>query len=273
MQLLDGTNVQHLLDMGPHIIIHVRRYMLVMLLEGHPIHYLQFCVWLKQSYPGLDSCRQTGVPIWAATLWPVPAQVWASPWGLGDPGPPRPIAFEDYYPNTSEVLVGRTTNGTCLAATTWPTTFFVGILMEWVPKLHRQMGTLKDPGCKFSIGYSWHHCCRQLGTWHWLHEHMDPHTVSSDTGIGMHMYCAKWGDGDLLYGALDLWHHPGRIPSPPQCHASGRNGSSPFPPQICLSLCEVVVVTQTWQPQNQPVSRSWLLLQVPLLLLFSWPYL
>ena len=30
---------------------------------------------------------------------------------------------------------------------------------------------------------------------------MDPHTVSFDTGIGMHTHCAKWQYGDLLCGA------------------------------------------------------------------------
>ena len=42
VQLLDSTNIQHLLDMGPHIIVHVGRYTLVMLLEGHLICYLYF---------------------------------------------------------------------------------------------------------------------------------------------------------------------------------------------------------------------------------------
>ena len=40
VQFSDGTNVQHLLEMGLHIIIHARVYVLVALLEGHPICYL-----------------------------------------------------------------------------------------------------------------------------------------------------------------------------------------------------------------------------------------
>ena len=32
---------------------------------------------------------------------------------------------------------------------------------------------------------------------------MDPHTVSFDTGIGVHTYCAEWWDGDLPCG-VDL---------------------------------------------------------------------
>ena len=39
---MDSTNVQHFLDMDPHIAVHVRRYMLVMLLEGCPICHLYF---------------------------------------------------------------------------------------------------------------------------------------------------------------------------------------------------------------------------------------
>ena len=38
----DGTNIQHFLHMGPHIIVHVRRYTSVMLLKGHSICYLFF---------------------------------------------------------------------------------------------------------------------------------------------------------------------------------------------------------------------------------------
>ena len=53
---------------------------------------------------------------------------------------------------------------------------------------------------QLSIGHSWHHYCRQLGTWHWVCEHMDQHTVSSDTGIAVNAYCAKGGNSDLLYG-------------------------------------------------------------------------
>ena len=40
--LSDGTNVQHLLEVGLHVILHMRRYALVMLLEGCPICYLNF---------------------------------------------------------------------------------------------------------------------------------------------------------------------------------------------------------------------------------------
>ena len=39
MWLLGGTYVQHLLKMGLHIIIHVRGYAMVMLLEGRPVCY------------------------------------------------------------------------------------------------------------------------------------------------------------------------------------------------------------------------------------------
>ena len=54
-----------------------------------------------------------------------------------------------------EILVRRTTSGTWLAGTTWPTTVFVGISVEWVHTLCREMSTLKDPGChstKVAIG-------------------------------------------------------------------------------------------------------------------------
>ena len=35
-------NIQHLLDMGPHVVIHVGRYTSIALFEGHLIHYLYF---------------------------------------------------------------------------------------------------------------------------------------------------------------------------------------------------------------------------------------
>ena len=47
VQLLDGTNIQHFPDMGPHIIVHVRGYASVALCEGCPICYLYFV--LNQS--------------------------------------------------------------------------------------------------------------------------------------------------------------------------------------------------------------------------------
>ena len=42
VQLTGSTNIQHLLDMGPHIIIHMMGYASVMLFEGHPICHLYF---------------------------------------------------------------------------------------------------------------------------------------------------------------------------------------------------------------------------------------
>ena len=42
VQLPDDTSIQHFLDMGPHVIIHVRRYTLVVLLEGCPVCYIYF---------------------------------------------------------------------------------------------------------------------------------------------------------------------------------------------------------------------------------------
>ena len=42
VQLPDSTFIQHLLDMGPHVIIHVGRYMSVVLFERHLICYLYF---------------------------------------------------------------------------------------------------------------------------------------------------------------------------------------------------------------------------------------
>ena len=42
VKLVDGTNIQHFLDMGPHFIIHVGRYTSVVLLEGHQICHLYF---------------------------------------------------------------------------------------------------------------------------------------------------------------------------------------------------------------------------------------
>ena len=44
------------------------------------------------------------------------------------------------------------------------------------------------PRMQLSIGHGQHHCCWQLGTWHWFCEYMDPHTVSFNTGIGMHTF-------------------------------------------------------------------------------------
>ena len=40
--LPDSTNIQHLLDIGPHIVVHVGWYTSVTLLEGCPIHHLYF---------------------------------------------------------------------------------------------------------------------------------------------------------------------------------------------------------------------------------------
>ena len=57
----------------------------------------RFYVWSKQFCPGPGCCGQTGVPIWAATLWPVPVQAQTTIWGLGGPGPPRPISFGVCY--------------------------------------------------------------------------------------------------------------------------------------------------------------------------------
>ena len=41
---MDSTNIQHFLDMGPHIIVHVRGYTSIMILKGHLIcqHYFVF---------------------------------------------------------------------------------------------------------------------------------------------------------------------------------------------------------------------------------------
>ena len=36
--LMDNTDIQHFLDMGPHVIVHMRGYAPVMLFEGHLIH-------------------------------------------------------------------------------------------------------------------------------------------------------------------------------------------------------------------------------------------
>ena len=57
------------------------------------------------------------------------------------------------------------------------------------------------PRMQLSTGNCWYHCFWQLGTWHWFHEHMDPHTVSFGTGIGMYAHCAEWQYSDLLCGA------------------------------------------------------------------------
>ena len=55
--------------------------------------------------------------------------------------------FQVCYLTFLEVLVGWTISGTWLAGTTCPTTVFVGISMVWALKLHREIGTLEDPGC------------------------------------------------------------------------------------------------------------------------------
>ena len=76
-----------------------------------------------------------------------------------------------------------------------------------------------------------------------------------------------------MWCRLGLWHHWGRIPSPPGGHPLGRNGLPTFPPQFHLSLCRLAAVTETWQLQNNLVSMSWLPLWAPPLSSSSWPYL
>ena len=56
-----------------------------------------FYAWSEQFCPGLGCCTQTGVPIWAAILWSASGPVWAILWGLGDPGPTRPIPFGIFH--------------------------------------------------------------------------------------------------------------------------------------------------------------------------------
>ena len=65
-----------------------------------------FYAWSEQFCPGPGHCRQTGVPIWAAAPWPVPALVWATPWGLRGLGPPRPILFGVCYWIPQKSLLG-----------------------------------------------------------------------------------------------------------------------------------------------------------------------
>ena len=140
---------------------------------------------------------QTGVPILATAPWPVSALIQAILWDLGGPRPPRPILFViwlfgspgwvDYW----WYLVGRDSLSNHS---------FVGISTIQVLKLYRQIGTLEDPGMQTLHRSLSVHCCLQLGTWHRFCEHMDQHTVSFDTRIGMHPHCAKWWYGDFLHG-------------------------------------------------------------------------
>ena len=53
---------------------------------------------------------------------------------------------------------------------------------------------------QLSLGGCQHNCCRQLGTWCQFHEYMELYAVSFDTGICLHVYCAKWEYGDLPCG-------------------------------------------------------------------------
>ena len=105
------------------------------------------CVWSGQFCPGPGHCMQTGVPIWAATLWPVSALILTILGDLVGIRPPRLIPFGILWFDSLEVLVGWTTGGTWLAGAICPTTAFVGISMVWALNLCRQIGTLEESRC------------------------------------------------------------------------------------------------------------------------------
>ena len=142
--------------------------------------------------PGLGHYMKTGVPIWAAILWLASAPVWAILWGLQGPGPPGPIPFVICH-----WTLWKSSLGGLPVALGWqgqpaqPQSFgdFHGMGTQG-GQTDRYPG---GPHMKFSVGCHQYYCYRQLGTWHWFHEQMDPYTVSFDTGIGVHAYCAEWG--------------------------------------------------------------------------------
>ena len=83
----DGTNIQHLLKVGLHIIVHMVVFTSSAL--WRPSGQLtQFGVWWGMSFPGPSHCRQTGVPILPAASWPILVPPWATPLGPGVSVPP-----------------------------------------------------------------------------------------------------------------------------------------------------------------------------------------
>ena len=102
--------------------------------------------WSEQFCPVPGCCTQTGVPIWAAILWPASVPIWAMLSGLVGPGPPRPILFGVcHWPPQKSLLGGL------LVAPGWQ-----GQLVQPQPLLGfpqdgclscTQIGTLEDPRC------------------------------------------------------------------------------------------------------------------------------
>ena len=102
---------------------------------------------------------------------------------------------------SSEVLVRRTTSGTWLAGVTCPTMVLVGISMEQVLKLCRQIGTLEDPGCSspwVTVGTTavgnWGPGVSSVSTWTHIQCPLTLELVCTLTVLngGMVTFCVVW---------------------------------------------------------------------------------
>ena len=193
VQLPDSTNIQHLLDMGLHIVIHVGTYTLVAFFEGYPIHYL--CFMLDQSsfaQVKVTACKQvflfeqqfSGLLL----LWFGPFFKALEVQGLQDPsllgfqfGTSGCPGWKNYW----WYLVGRGNQ---------PSHSLCGNFHDMSAQVVETDRYPRGPQMQFSVGHHRYYCCGQLGTWHWFHEHMDLHTVYFDTQFGVHTNCAEWGD-------------------------------------------------------------------------------
>ena len=132
--------------MGPHVILHVRRYTLVLLFKGHPICYVYFM--LDQS--SFAQVQVTG----GKRVFPFEQQLSGLSCSSSDhllrPWRSRASKTHPFWGlllDSSEVLIRRITSGIWLAEATCPTRVLVGISTEWAPKLCRQIGTLEDCRC------------------------------------------------------------------------------------------------------------------------------
>ena len=223
--------------------------MSVMFLEGCLICYLNFMF-------NCNSFTQVQVAV-GKQVSPFEQHSLASSCsGLGhSPSPWRSRAskthpFWGLLLDSSEVPVGRSTSGTWLAGMTWPTTVFVGILMEWVLRCAQRDGYLmrtpdvtlhRSQSAPLLVG-NWEPGVDSVSTW--THIQCPLTLVLLCTLIVL-----KGGNSDPPCGVdwtSDIIQ--ARIPSPPQCQSSERKRPHPFPPQFHLSPCGVDVVTQTWHP-------------------------
>ena len=185
--------------MNCHMIVHVGRYISVALFEGHLIHYCYF-VFVQSSFAQVQvtACKHV-LPFehqlsGLLLLWFGPFFGTFEVQGLQDPSLLGFVAWLLRSPGWVDYqwhLVGR---GNLSNHSLCGDFHSMG---AQVVQTDRYPG---GPQMQLSIGHCQYHHCRQLGTWHRFCEYMEPHTVSFDTGIGMHTYCVEWGYGDLLYG-------------------------------------------------------------------------